>query len=699
LLSFSIATVAHLVRSIAAYLLPSRFVHCSPYVIRSVYSAVLVLHLIRLYYFLSTLPLRAARFDTIAQLSRCRFRINGHHHHHYLTSSIDADRTSKEKEKKALSAPNKRNATKRYQTNRYEAYNMKYIVVTGGVVSGLGKGVTISSMGKLLQSCGLKVTAIKIDPYLNVDAGTMSPFEHGEVFVLDDGGESDLDLGNYERFLKLRLTSDHNLTTGKIYRQVILAERRGDYLGKTVQVVPHITDAIQQWIERVAKVPVGNDDIADICLIEVGGTVGDIESSVFLEALRQFQFRVGHENFCLCFLSLVPCIQDEQKTKPTQHGVRDLRSLGLSPSVIFCRSPSPLLVSTKQKISDFCHVPADHVLSVHDVNNVYHVPGLLEGQNLHGILHRLLHLPTQTLSPDLTAWKEMAQRVETATKSVTIALIGKYTGLADSYLSVIKALRHASIQVDHQLVLEWIDASHLEGVSSSSTSGEAKAEDDAATTALKEEAWQKLKNADGVVIPGGFGARGWEGKIAAAAYCRLHDRPCLGICLGFQAMVVEYCRAVLGWADANSTEIDETTEHPVVLFMPEIDKKTMGGTMRLGARTTKFSPLPDGMASAVQSLYGGGTSILERHRHRYEVNPAHVHEIQTAGLLFVGRDETGERMEVSELPGHRYYVGCQFHPEFTSRPLCPSPPFLGLLMAATNTEPTSPEAAAAAATN
>ena len=547
---------------------------------------------------------------------------------------------------------------------------MKYIVVTGGVVSGLGKGVTISSMGRLLQAAGLRVTAIKIDPYLNVDAGTMSPFEHGEVFVLDDGGESDLDLGNYERFLGVTLTSAHNLTTGKIYRKVILAERRGDYLGKTVQVVPHITDCIQEWIEEVAQIPVDDSgQVADICLIEVGGTVGDIESSVFLEALRQFQFRVGNDNFCLCFVSLVPILSDEQKTKPTQHGSRDLRSVGLSPSVIFCRCPQPLEQSTKQKISNFCHVHVDNVLSVHDVSNVYHVPGLLQSQNLHGILQKQLSLATE-LKPDLGTWDVMARAVETAQRQVKIALIGKYTGLQDSYLSVIKALRHASIACNVRLSLDWIEATGLESPENEG----------------HEEAWDQLKSCDGVIIPGGFGKRGWEGKIMAARCCRENKKPVLGVCLGFQAMVVEYSRSILKWEAADSTEFDENTTQPVVIFMPEIDKTTMGGTMRLGARKTKFTHThTDGSMSMAQLLYSGASEIMERHRHRYEMNPEKVDAVHAAGLALVGRDETGERMEISELPQsvHPYYVGCQFHPEFLSRPLAPSPPFHGLILAAT----------------
>lgn len=540
---------------------------------------------------------------------------------------------------------------------------MKYIAVTGGVVSGLGKGVTISSMGRLLQACGLRVTAIKIDPYLNVDAGTMSPFEHGEVFVLDDGGETDLDLGNYERFLNVHLTQDHNITTGKIYRHVILKERRGDYLGKTVQVVPHITNEIQDWIERVAKIPTSEDnEEADVCLIEVGGTVGDIESSVFLEALRQFQFRVGSENFALCFVSLVPIISDEQKTKPTQHGVKDLRSLGLSPSIIFCRSTEEMLGATRQKISDFCNVPPQSVLSVHDVKNVYQVPLLLQSQNLHGLLMKQLNLTMK--EPDLGAWAEMANQMASWQETVQICLIGKYTGLQDSYLSVIKALRHAAIACQRKLDLQWVEATALEE--------------------NNEEAWNKVKQAQGIIVPGGFGNRGFDGKVLAAKYCRENNKPYLGVCLGFQAQVVEYCRNVLNLEGANSTEFDENAVHPVVFFMPEIDKTTMGGTMRLGSRMTRFThpTFDDGNSSILQRMYKNATSIQERHRHRYEVNPEYVDRVHDGGLKLVGRDETGERMEVAELPGHPYYVGVQYHPEFKSRPLAPSPPFHGLVLAA-----------------
>ncbi len=540
------------------------------------------------------------------------------------------------------------------------------------------------------------------------------------MFVLKDGGESDLDLGNYERFLNIELTSEHNITTGKIYRQVIWKERRGDYLGKTVQVVPHITNEIQDLLERVSKIPVhqrppcqnrndddgdeedddkNDTDIADVCLVEVGGTVGDIESSIFLEALRQFQFRVGTDNFVLCFVSLVPVLSDEQKTKPTQHGVKDFRSLGLSPSIIFCRSNQPLLDATKQKISNFCHVPPQNVLSVHDVSNVYHVPLLLQEQNLHSILMEALHLnpsnqPKLQLPPDLGEWSVMAQSIETFPGIVKIALIGKYTGLQDSYLSVIKSLKYAAIACKHRLELLWVEATHLEQAGSETEDNSATAAENfhdgpgkknAATSDEYQLAWEKVKSAHGVIVPGGFGSRGFEGKVLAAEYCRTHQIPFLGVCLGFQAMVVEYCRNVIGWKEANSTEFDPDTIHPVVFFMPEIDPDNLGGTMRLGARLTKFTHQHDnGEMSTTQRLYGGKEQVWERHRHRYEVHPERAETIHQAGLTFCGRDETGTRMEIAELPRsqHPYYVGTQYHPEFQSRPMQPSPPFHGLLLAA-----------------
>lgn len=564
---------------------------------------------------------------------------------------------------------------------------MKYLVVTGGTVSGLGKGITISSIGVVLKSCGLRVTSVKIDPYLNCDAGTMSPFEHGEVFVLNDGGEGDLDLGNYERFLGVTLTRDHNITTGKVYQQVLQKERRGDYLGKTVQVVPHVTDAIQDWIERVAQVCVepprdGQDkhntksEPADVCLVEVGGTVGDIESMVFLEALRQFQFRVGPENFCLVHVSLVPVLGSvgEQKTKPTQHAIKELRSAGLTPDVIICRSSSELEPATKSKIGMFCQVSANHVLSVHDVSNIYHVPLLLAKQGAASILMSRLQLMNRFSEPDLTEWSQMAHRVDSFEQICRIALVGKYTGLQDSYLSVIKALKHATMKCDRDLEIEWIEAGDLEP--------EMKAKD----PQTYDDAWQKLRSVDGIVCPGGFGDRGVDGKVLTAQYARENKIPYLGICLGMQVAVIEYARNVLGWHDANSEEFDDSSSHKVVIFMPEINPNEMGGTMRCGERRTILHEKSDPSKRSLASyLYGKGKPIMERHRHRYEVNPDFVSTIKEAGLNFVGTDDKGVRMQVIELDRevHPFYFAAQYHPEFKSHPNEPSPPFYGLILAAT----------------
>lgn len=543
------------------------------------------------------------------------------------------------------------------QNNRKK---MKYLAVTGGTVSGLGKGITISSIGVVLKSCGLSVTSIKIDPYLNIDAGTMSPFEHGEVFVLNDGGEGDLDLGNYERFLDISLTRDHNITTGKIYQNVIKKERKGDYLGKTVQVVPHISNEIQDWIEKVSTIKVSeNNEEPDVCLIEVGGTVGDIESMIFLESLRQFQFRVGRENFCLVHVSLVPVLGSvgEQKTKPTQHATRELRSAGLTPDIIICRSGSALEQSTKEKIGMFCHLSDNYVLSVHDVSNIYHVPLMLSKQGIASILMSKLNMMDQFREPDLRAWNDMANKVDSFSNSVKIALVGKYTGLQDSYLSVIKALKHASIKCNRKLDIVWIEATDLE--------------------CEKHEAWELLKSVDGIVCPGGFGDRGVLGKMNTAKYAREHKVPYLGICLGMQVAVIEYARNVLQWKDAHSSEFDENAQHQVVIFMPEIDKVEMGGTMRLGARVTNIEK--DTLAA---SLYNAET-IMERHRHRYEVNPKVVDELISKGLKFSGMDDKGERMEIIELDrnDHPFYFATQYHPEFMSHPHKPSPPFYGLVMA------------------
>ncbi|GAV64879.1 GATase domain-containing protein/CTP_synth_N domain-containing protein [Cephalotus follicularis] len=546
---------------------------------------------------------------------------------------------------------------------------MKYLLVTGGVVSGLGKGVTASSIGLLLKACGLRITSIKIDPYLNTDAGTMSPFEHGEVFVLDDGGEVDLDLGNYERFLDIKLTRDNNITTGKIYQAVIDKERRGDYLGKTVQVVPHITDAIQEWIERVANVPVdGKEGPADVCVIELGGTIGDIESMPFIEALGQFSYRVGPGNFCLIHVSLVPVLNvvGEQKTKPTQHSVRGLRGLGLTPNILACRSTKVLDETVKGKLSQFCHVPAENIVTLYDVPNIWHIPLLLRDQNAHEAILKGLNLLGVARKPDLSEWTARTKICDLLHDPVKIAMVGKYTGLSDSYLSVLKALLHASVACRRKLIVEWVPAGDLEDVTAEEAPDVYKA------------AWNHLKGADGILVPGGFGDRGVQGKILAAKYARESKVPFLGICLGMQIAVIEYARSILGLHDANSTEFDPETSNPCIILMPEGSKTHMGGTMRLGSRRTYFKVTD--CKSAM--LYGNVSFVDERHRHRYEVNPQMISQLENAGLSFVGRDESGWRMEVVELTSHPYFVGVQYHPEFKSRPGKPSALFLGLIAAA-----------------
>ncbi|KAF9686076.1 hypothetical protein SADUNF_Sadunf03G0120700 [Salix dunnii] len=544
---------------------------------------------------------------------------------------------------------------------------MKYVLVTGGVVSGLGKGVTASSIGVLLKACGFRVTSIKIDPYLNTDAGTMSPFEHGEVFVLDDGGEA-----------------------------VIDKERRGDYLGKTVQVVPHITDAIQEWIERVAMIPVdGQPGPADVCVIELGGTIGDIESMPFTEALGQFSYRVGAGNFCLIHVSLVPVLSvvGEQKTKPTQHSVRGLRSLGLTPNILACRSTLALEENVKQKLSQFCH--AENIITLYDVPNIWHLPLLLKDQKAHEAILGALNLHGIAREPNLKEWTSRAELCDMLLEpvgpskflftylaivamfclrfmylnhklQVRIAIVGKYTGLSDSYLSLLKALLHASVSLRKKLVVDWIPASDLEDETAKENPDVYKA------------AWKLLKGSDGVLVPGGFGDRGVEGKILAAKYARENRIPFLGICLGMQIAVIEFARSILGLQDANSTEFDPDTKNPCVIFMPEGSKTHLGGTMRLGSRRTYFQAMDCKSAK----LYGNRGFIDERHRHRYEVNPDMVSRLEDAGISFTGKDETCQRMEIVELPNHPYYIGAQFHPEFKSRPGKPSALFLGLIAAA-----------------
>ncbi|KAJ3125001.1 CTP synthase ura7 [Nowakowskiella sp. JEL0407] len=549
----------------------------------------------------------------------------------------------------------------------------KYILVTGGVISGIGKGVIASSTGLLLKTLGLKVTSIKIDPYLNIDAGTLSPLDHGEVFVLDDGGEVDLDLGNYERFLDITLTRDNNITAGKIYSAVISRERKGDYLGKTVQVVPHITNEIQDWIERVAQIPVDDSgEIPDACIVELGGTVGDIESAPFIEAMRQFQFRVGTENFFNIHVSLIPVVGavGEQKTKPTQNSVRDLRGLGISPDLIACRSSKPLGDGVAQKIAMFCHVPPDHVMSIHDCKSIYHVPILLEKQGLLKVLQKKMGVVAvgDKMGVNLwSKWRNLADRHNKLEESVKIALVGKYTDLSDSYISVVKALEHACLSCSRKLELHWVEASHLE------ESG--KVED----PVKYQESWKSITQASGIIVPGGFGTRGTEGMILAVKYARENQIPFLGICLGLQIAVIEFARNVCGMSDATSAEFDAEAKTPVVVFMPEIDKSTMGGNMRLGSRPTIFGG--SARDTVIKKLYNDAPFINERHRHRYEVNPKFVSLIESKGLQFVAKDENGERMIIIEKKDHPFFVATQFHPEYKTRPLKPTPVFLGFVLA------------------
>ncbi|CAH2072030.1 unnamed protein product [Thlaspi arvense] len=519
----------------------------------------------------------------------------------------------------------------------------------------------------------------------------------------------DLDLGNYERFLDVTLTKDNNITTGKIYQSVLDKERKGDYLGKTVQVVPHITDAIKNWIESVSLIPVdGKEDEADVCVIELGGTVGDIESMPFMEALRQLSFSVGQENFCLIHVSLIPVlgVVGEQKTKPTQHSVRELRALGLTPHFLACRSAQPLLEATKAKLSQFCHVAAANILNIHDVPNIWHVPLLLRNQNAHHSILKQLNLTRYCIScgvhcfdvtseqfkrntkfhktqlsfsvataPDLDSWTTMAETFDNLTDhrpslcyaQVNIAMVGKYVGLTDSYLSVVKALLHACIACSLKPHIEWIAASDLEDESEKSTP-EAHA-----------AAWKILKSAECILVPGGFGDRGVSGMVLAAKYARENKIPYLGICLGMQIAVIEFARTVLGLERANSTEFDAQTPDPVVIFMPEGSRTHMGSTMRLGSRRTHLQS-PDSLTSKLQpsvTRYGDVCYVDERHRHRYEVNPDVAQVLEEAGLRLVGKDDTGKRVEVIEFHDHPFYVGVQFHPEFKSRPTRPSPLFLG----------------------
>lgn len=520
----------------------------------------------------------------------------------------------------------------------------------------------------------MKVTSIKIDPYLNVDAGTMSPLEHGEVFTLDDGGEVDLDLGNYERYVGITLTQDHNITTGKVYRHVIQKERKGDYLGKTVQVVPHLTNAIQDWIEKVARKPVDQDgESPDVCIVELGGTVGDIESAPFVEAIRQFKRRVGSENFALIHVSLVPVIHGEKKTKPTQSAVKTLRNVGLIPDLIACRCVEELGPSAIEKISMFCDVDIDQVLGVHDVNSTYHVPIMLREQGLIDLLSEKFKFDKIPLTESRqqkglelwNKWTTLTKSYDNSFDPVNIALVGKYTDLQDSYISVVKALEHSALYCKNKLNITWIEATDLERETAESNREK------------YDNTWKELRSCDGILVPGGFGTRGVEGMISAAKYARENYVPYLGICLGFQVGVIDFARHGLGMKNATSAEFDENTDTPAIVFMPEISKTHLGGTMRLGSRPSYFQESTEW--SKLRQLYGGSESVNERHRHRYEVNPEMVTKFDDSDMRFVAKDETHQRMEVFELKNHPYFVGTQYHPEYLSRVLDPSQPILGLV--------------------
>ena len=524
---------------------------------------------------------------------------------------------------------------------------MKYVVVTGGVMSGLGKGITAASIGRILKNRGYHVTSVKIDPYLNIDAGLMNPAQHGEVFVLKDGGETDLDLGNYERFLDIELTSDHNLTTGKIYQSVIHKERHGDYLGATVQIIPHITNEIKDRIRRAAETwtdAEGNH--AEICIVEVGGTVGDIESMPFLEAVRQMHWEYGNGDFALVHVTLLPAdTMGDLKTKPTQHSIKALRELGLEADVIVGRSSYPISPATKRKISSFCDVDVSAVISARTAPDTYLVPLELEKDGLSDVLLKLLKLDPR--EPD-NSWYSLVSKEYTS--RVSVGIITKY-GVDDVYISIKEALKHAGRHLSTEVDIHWLDAEQCTA-------------DD-------------LRDLDGILIPGGFGNRGIEGMISAIQFARENKKPLLGLCLGFQLSVIEFMRHVVGYADATSEEMGEGT--PAIAILPEQEGvDDLGGTMRLGDY-----PVTLAAGSKLAALYGS-TDIIERHRHRYEVNPAYIDEIEAKGMKFVGRN--GRRMEALELEGHPFFAATQFHPEFPSRPTRPSAPFVGFVEACRSTQ-------------
>ena len=524
----------------------------------------------------------------------------------------------------------------------------KYIFVTGGVVSSLGKGVAAASMGCLLESRGLRVTLQKCDPYLNVDPGTMSPYQHGEVYVTDDGAETDLDLGHYERFTSAKLTRDHNWTTGRIYESIIAKERRGDYLGKTVQVIPHVTDEIKAAFRKVA-------DGVDVVIVEIGGTVGDIESLPFMEAIRQMRLELGAENVVFAHLTLVPFIATagELKTKPTQHSVKELLSIGIQPDILICRSDRQLGSELKQKIALFCNVNEQCVISAPDVGNIYEVPMSLAAEGLDEQVLRLLKL--EAPPRDLSRWLAMLETLEHPQGEVRIGVVGKYVQLEDAYKSLREALVHGGLASKQRTVIEWVEAEELDSVATAD---------------------RRLRHVDGILVPGGFGKRGIQGMVHAITYAREKKIPFFGICLGMQCATIEYARQMAGIATADSTEFDPSTPNRVIYKLRELlGVDEMGGTMRLGAWPCRLEP-----GSFAAKAYGA-TEISERHRHRYEFNCEFEQGLIRAGFKITGRTPDGVYVEIVEIPDHPWFVGCQFHPEFKSKPLAPHPLFAAFIRA------------------
>ncbi|WP_128895517.1 CTP synthase [Longirhabdus pacifica] len=519
----------------------------------------------------------------------------------------------------------------------------KYIFVTGGVVSSLGKGITAASLGRLLKNRGLSVTIQKFDPYLNVDPGTMSPYQHGEVFVTDDGAETDLDLGHYERFIDINLSKNNNVTTGKVYSTVITKERRGDYLGGTVQVIPHITNEIKERVYRA-----GREAGSDVVITEIGGTVGDIESLPFLEAIRQIKSEVGRDNVMYVHVTLIPYIKaaGEVKTKPTQHSVKELRSIGIQPNVIVCRTEHALSEELKQKLALFCDVDTKAVIDLVDTDILYKVPLLLREQGLDQ--HVVDHLKLPDNSIDMTEWEQLVNKASKLEKKTEIAIVGKYVALRDAYLSIAEALKHAGIEHHAEISIRWVNAEEI----------------------YDHNVAELLKGVDGILVPGGFGDRGIEGKISAIQYARENDIPFFGICLGMQVAVIEYARNVANMMGANSSEINPSTSYPVIDLLPEQkDIEEMGGTMRLGLYPCKIAE-----GSVTKEMYDDEL-IYERHRHRYEFNNEYREILESHGLKIGGTSPDGRLVEMIELPDHPWFVAVQFHPEFTSRPNRPQPLF------------------------